>query len=274
MLLGAHESVAGGLHRAFERAVADGARAVQIFTKNARGWQTRPLQEGEVSAFRAAAGATRISVAAHASYLINLAAEDPQLRQKSLDGLSDEVARCDALAVPLLILHPGSHPDAARGVDLVAQALAEVRLRHPRSRTTILIENAAGQGNCLGASFDQLAAIRTPLGRPGWLGYCLDSCHLFAAGHDISSADGYRRTLDAFDAAVGLGLVRAFHLNDSKGPLGCRLDRHEDIGRGHLGRTAFGLLVNDPRFADVPAFLETEDGRQRPNLRALRSLLH
>ncbi len=274
MLLGAHESVAGGLQRAFERAAEDGAEAIQIFTKNARGWQARPLAEAEVAGFREQAAASRVPSLAHASYLINLAAEDAVLRDKSLAAMTDEVARCDALGVPLLVVHPGSHPDPERGVGLVAEALAEVRRRRPRSPTAILLENTAGQGNCLGHAFTELGAIRRALRSPAWLGFCLDSCHLFAAGHDVTTPAGYRRTMEAFDEAAGLAHVRAFHLNDCKGPLGCRLDRHEDIGKGQMGLRAFEALVNDRRFEGLPGVLETEDGHQRQNLTALRALLH
>ncbi|HUB05585.1 MAG TPA: deoxyribonuclease IV [Myxococcales bacterium] len=274
ILLGAHESVAGGLHRAFGRAADDGAEALQIFTKNARGWQAKPLGSTDVAEFREEAARRRLPTAAHASYLINLAAEDPGLREKSIAGMADEVARCEALGVPLLVVHPGSHPDGTRGVQLVAEALAEVRRRQPSRVTRILLENTAGQGNCLGHDFAELAAMRRALRSPAWLGFCLDTCHLFAAGHDVTTGDGYRRTIDAFDEAAGIAHVGAFHLNDCKGPLGCRLDRHEDIGKGRMGLAGFEALVNDPRFAGVPAVLETEDGHQRKNLRALRALLH
>lgn len=274
ILLGAHESVAGGLYRAFERAAEDGAEAIQIFTKNARGWHAKPLLPDDVAAFRDAAAACRLPSAAHASYLINLAAEEPELREKSIAAMADEVTRCDALGVPLLIVHPGSHPDRSRGAELVAAALAEVRRRCPRSPTRVLLENTAGQGNSLGHGFDELAAMRRALRSPAWLGFCLDTCHLFAAGHDLGSADGYWRTIESFDEVVGLAHVGAFHLNDCKGPLGCRLDRHEDIGKGRMGLAGLEALVNDPRFAGIPAVLETEDGHQRRNLRALRALLH
>ncbi len=271
-LLGAHESVAGGLHLAFERASADGAEAIQIFTKNARGWAGKPLAPEDAARFRAAARAARVPAVSHASYLVNLASEDPGIRGKSLDAMADEVARCDALSVPLLVVHPGSHPDPARGAALAGQALREVRRRAPRSRTRILIENAAGQGHSLGRTFEELAAILRAAGSPAWLGVCLDSCHLFAAGHDIRTPRAYARTLAAFDAAVGLSRVRAWHLNDSKGPLGCRVDRHENVGDGQIGLAAFACIVNDARFASVPAVLETEEGSQKENLRRLRAL--
>jgi deoxyribonuclease-4 len=274
LLLGAHESVAGGLCKAFERAASDGAEAIQIFTKNARGWAAKPLDDTDVEDFRRAAKATGVPSAAHASYLINLAAEDPELRQKSLDAMTDEVERCDRLGVPNLVVHPGSHPDGERGVALVAEALREVRRRRPRSPTCILLENTAGQGNSLGWQLEQLAALHQAVGKPRWIGFCLDTCHLFAAGYDLSSQAGYRSTMARFDELIGLPLVRAFHLNDCKGPLGCRVDRHEDIGKGHMGLLGFACLVNDRRFRGVPAVLETEEGHQQQNLATLRSLVH
>jgi deoxyribonuclease-4 len=272
LLLGAHESVAGGLAKAFERATSDGAQAIQIFTKNARGWAAKPLEPQEVADFRQAAKSTGVPSAAHASYLINLASEDPELRRKSLDGMTDEVARCDLLGVPSLVVHPGSHPDEKRGVALVASALREVRKRRPRSPTRILLENTAGQGNSLGHRIEQLAALQRALGKPAWIGFCLDTCHLFAAGYDLSTTAGYRSTMAQFDEQVGLSLVRAFHLNDCKGPLGCRVDRHEDIGKGQMGLAGFECLVNDRSFHGVPGMLETEDGHQQANLAALRAL--
>ena len=274
ILLGAHESVAGGLSRAFERAAEHGAEAIQIFTKNARGWKARPLDDAEVKGYRAASAHARLPACAHASYLINLAAHDPEQRAKSLDAMEDEILRCDLLGVPLLVVHPGTHPDEARGLALIADALRELRRRRPGSPTRILLENTAGQGSSLGHRFEQLRTVLTDVGEATWLGVCLDTCHLFAAGHDLSTPDGYRRTLDSFDELVGLSRVAAFHLNDCKGPLGCRVDRHENIGKGRLGLAAFECLVNDRRFHGVPAVLETEEGRQIENLAALRALIH
>ncbi len=271
--LGAHESIAGGPSRAFERAAADGAEAVQIFTKNARGWAATPIPREERARFRAAAAAARIPVIAHASYLVNLAAEAPVLREKSIAAMAEEVARCEALGIPDLVVHPGSHPDPERGAVLAASALGEIRRLSPQGGTHILLENSAGQGHGFGRRFEDLAAIRRAAGRPSWLGYCLDTCHLFAAGYDIASAGGWREVAETFDAIAGLPHVRALHLNDSKGPLGCRVDRHEDIGKGHIGLPAFAALLSDPRLAGIPGLLETEDGRQSENLAALRALL-
>jgi deoxyribonuclease-4 len=176
--------------------------------------------------------------------------------------------------VPHLVVHPGSHPDEKRGISLVAAALKEVRKRRPKSPTKILLENTAGQGNSLGWSAEQLGALHKALGKPAWIGFCLDTCHLFAAGYDLSTSAGYRKTMAQLDGAIGLSLVRAFHLNDCKGPLGCRVDRHEDIGKGQMGVAGFECLVNDRRFSGVPAMLETEDGHQQANLAALRALVH
>ncbi|MHB1846579.1 MAG: deoxyribonuclease IV [Deltaproteobacteria bacterium] len=274
ILLGAHESVGGGLSKSIARAEAHGAQALQIFTKNARGWKAKPLEGDEVQAFRAEVARAKLPALSHASYLINLGAEDPELRAKGLDAMEDELARCDALGVPALVVHPGTHPDRDLGIALVIEALREVHARRPKSPTRILLENTAGQGSSLGCRFEDLGDVFTALGTPGWLGVCLDTCHLFAAGFDISTAAGYAETLARFDEQVGLSLVRAFHLNDCKGPLGCRVDRHEDIGQGKLGKKAFECLVNDPRFRGLPAVLETEEGSQEKNLAALRALLH
>jgi deoxyribonuclease-4 len=271
VLLGAHESIAGGLDRALERAGEHGSRAVQIFTKNARGWKARPLSAEQVEGFRAARRATPLPVLAHASYLINVAAEPGELRDRSLQALADEVERCELLGIQALVLHPGSHPDPERGLELVSSALQDQR---GRVRTTqILLENTAGQGSSLGRNFEELAGILDRVGAVDpWLGICLDTCHLFAAGYDIGSKAGYDRVLGDFDRQIGLDQVRAFHLNDSKGILGCRLDRHEDIGEGCLGTAPFRRLINDARFSGVPAVLETEDGQQERNLALLRSL--
>ena len=257
MLLGAHESIAGGVSRAFARAEAHGAEALQIFTRSARGWSCPPLAEDERAAFRAEAKRTGMSAVAHASYLVNLATEDAQLRARSLEGLWDELSRCEALGVGLLILHPGSHPDAETGTRLVADAINELHARARGFQSRLCLEVTAGQGASLGWRFEHLAAILGFVKAPSRVGICLDTCHLFAAGYDISSERGCRDVLAEFDQVVGLSRVVAFHLNDCKKPLGCRVDRHEELGAGTLGLAPFRLLVNDERFRGVPAVLET-----------------
>lgn len=273
MILGAHEGVAGGVSAAFARAEADGADCLQIFTRNVRGWAARPLDPDEVERFRAESRRTRKPVAAHSTYLVNLCSTDEAIRQKSWDALADELARCEQLGIRWLVFHPGSHADESAGIRLVGDGMIQALERSP-GKTRLLVETTAGQGSCLGWRFEQVAAIREAV--PGALrrrvGVCVDTCHLHAAGYDLSSAEGYEATFDALDRNVGLGCVEAFHLNDCKKPRGCRVDRHEHIGEGALGLDAFRRLVNDRRFAELPAFLETEL-RFKENLARLRSLL-
>jgi deoxyribonuclease-4 len=273
MRLGAHEGIAGGVSTAFARAEADGAECLQIFTRNARGWAAKPLEEDEVVRFRKEARRTRLPVAAHSSYLINCAASDPDLRGKSWDALTDELGRCERLGIPALIFHPGSHADVAEGTKLAAEAMTRA-LEEVPGKARLLVETTAGQGACFGYRFEQVAAIRdaVPPSVRRRTGVCVDTCHVFAAGYDVSSQDGYERTIEALDEVVGLSNVRAFHLNDSKKPLGCRVDRHEHIGQGVMGLTPFRCLVNDPRFAETPGFLET-DLRFKENLEVLRELV-
>jgi deoxyribonuclease IV len=273
MLLGAHEAIAGGVSTAFARAEEDGADCLQIFTRNARGWAAKPLEDEEIARFRAESKRTGKPVAAHSSYLINAAATDAEIRRKSWAALADELDRCEQLGIPALIFHPGSNPDEGEGLKLVAEAMARAIEAVP-GQACLLTETTAGQGASLGHTFEQLAAIHD--GLPKALrrraAVCVDTCHLFAAGYDLTTDAGYAATFDTLDRTLGLARVKAFHLNDSKKPLGCRVDRHEHIGEGAMGRSPFRRLVNDARFAAVPAFLETEL-KFRENLAVLRSLI-
>ncbi|MGC3997457.1 MAG: deoxyribonuclease IV [Anaeromyxobacter sp.] len=273
MLLGAHEPIAGGVSTAFARAEADGADCLQIFTRNARGWAARPLEDEEVARFKGEAKRTRKPVAAHASYLINAAAADGQIRRKSWEALADELGRCEQLGVSALIFHPGSHEDEKEGTKLVVEAMQRALERVP-GKVKLLVETTAGQGSSLGWRFEGLAAIREGLPKAvrRRTGFCFDTCHVHAAGYDLLTEDGYGQTLTALDRAVGLSSIEAFHLNDSKKELGCRVDRHEHIGDGAMGLAPFRRLVNDPRFADVPGFVETES-RFKENIEVLRRLV-
>jgi deoxyribonuclease-4 len=274
MLLGAHEGIAGGVSKAFARAEADGADCLQIFTRNARGWAARPLEDGEVESFRTEARRTGKPVAAHSSYLINCAASDPEIRRKSWEALADELGRCERLGIPALIFHPGSHEDEREGVRLVGEAMTQALARVP-GRAKLLVETTAGQGTCLGWRFEQVQAIReeVPSAARRRVGACVDTCHVHSAGYDLMTEEGYGRTIAELDRSVGLRHVRAFHLNDSKKPRGCRVDRHEHIGEGTLGLDPFRRLVNDARFAEIPGFVETES-RFKENIEVLRSLVH
>lgn len=287
--LGAHLSIAGGLPRAVDRAEASRCEALQIFTKSAGQWRARPLPPEEVALFRRRVAETGIRpVVAHNSYLINVATSQPELRAQSIAALGEELDRAHALGLDGLVMHPGSYTSGTEsdGLRLIAEALALILRERPRVRTKILLEHTAGQGTNLGHRFEHLAEIIDRLGGTSRVGVCLDTCHLLAAGYDICSPDGYRRTFEAFDRIVGIPRIQAFHLNDSKKPCGSRVDRHEHIGKGCLGLEPFRMLLNDPRFARHPMLLETPkletpESRRRSdvdpwdgrNLRALRRLI-
>jgi deoxyribonuclease-4 len=269
-------SIAGGLHLALERGRDVGCSVVQIFLKNQRQWTARPYADSEVREFRAAWKATGIRVVfAHASYLINLATPVPAEWRRAVDVFHDELERAEALGLPFVVIHPGSHRGSGveEGVRRVAQAIDLLHERTRGQRVRIVLENTAGGGASIGRSFEELAAVVGAVREPDRVGVCLDTCHLFAAGYDIRSADGYRLTMARGLRLLGRGRVRAFHLNDARQPLGSGLDRHEKIGRGHLGVETFRRLMNDRRFARVPMALETpKDPEPRADRDALALL--
>jgi deoxyribonuclease-4 len=280
--LGAHMSIAGGYYKAVEAAAALGMQTVQLFTKNNNQWRAKPLSEDDVRQFREAIVRTGVAKpCAHNSYLINLASPNDELWQKSLEALVVEVERAEALGLDGVVMHPGSHVESTieDGLSRIVSAIDEVQRRTAGVRTELWLENTAGQGSNLGHRFEQLAAILQAVQQPERLGVCVDSCHLFAAGYPLTTAAEYKATFDEFDRVVGLQRLRAFHLNDSKKPFGSRVDRHEHIGEGCLGLEPFRHIVNDPRFAGLPMYLETEKGQRDGeeldaiNLRTLRGLL-
>ena len=279
-LLGAHMSIAGGVHQALYRAQQAGCDAVQIFTKPSRQWQGKPLTEEDIAAFREAQQATGIAVViAHDSYLLNLAAADLSLWEKSLHAFIDEMERCEALHIPTLVAHPGAHVGAGEEIGLanIARAIDAVHTACAGFRTRITLEITAGQGTCLGYRFAHMREILARVRDSERLRFCFDTQHAFAAGYDLRTADGYERTFAEFDETIGLNLLVAFHLNDAKKDLGCRVDRHEHIGKGFLGLDAFRLLLNDRRFWGLPMCLETPKSddchEDRENLATLRGLL-
>jgi deoxyribonuclease-4 len=275
-LLGAHMSIAGGLALALERGRAVGCSVVQIFLKNQRQWVARAYTDSEIREFRAAWKATGIRVVfAHASYLINLATPVAAEWRRSVDAFADELTRAEALGLPFVVIHPGSHraTGLAEGIRRVARAIDRLHARTRGHRVRIVLENTAGGGSSIGRSFEELAAIVDTVADPGRVGVCLDTCHLFAAGHDIRTADGYRTTMARCLRLLGSRRVRAFHLNDARAPLGSGLDRHEKIGRGYLGVEPFRWLMTDRRFARVPMALETpKDPEPRADREALALL--
>ncbi len=280
-------SIAGGMPRAVERARSVGATALQVFVKSSNQWAARPFDEGEVEAFRRAAREAGIDrhVIAHASYLINLATPDDSLWERSVEALAVEVERSAALAIPSLVLHPGSPREAGVefGLSRVAKALDRVLLRDGRAArrregVTVLLEVTAGQGATLGRTFEELGAIIARARSAERIGVCFDTCHALAAGYEFRTESGYRSTFAALDRAVGLGRLRAIHLNDSKADLGSRKDRHEHIGKGTVGLEAFGRILNDRRFSSIPMVLETPKdettlAEDRENLAVLRGLV-
>jgi deoxyribonuclease IV len=279
-LLGAHMSIAGGVDKALLLGKEVGCDTAQIFTKSSRQWVSKPLSEEEIARFHAAKKATGFPiVVAHDSYLYNFAAPDEALRKKSVNGLIDEMERCEALGVAYLIAHPGAHVGAgeAVGIKTIAKSIDEMHKACPGYTTKLAIEITAGQGSNLGYRFQQVRQIIDATKAPERLRVCFDTEHAFAAGYDLRTKDGYERTFAEFDETIGLDLLVAFHLNDAKKDLGCRVDRHEHIGKGFLGLEAFRLLLNDKCFWGLPMCLETPKSddchEDRENLAILRSLL-
>lgn len=259
--IGAHMSVAGGVSKAVDRAVAHGCEALQIFSKNASQWRGKPLDPAEVRAFRRRVDQTGVTpVVAHASYLINLATTFPLLRERSLAAFIDELERADALGLLGVVIHPGTCTAGSEdtALRLIAEAIVQAFKARPRRRTMVLLEHTAGQGRTVGHRFEQLAAIIAHANGSKRLGVCLDTCHLVASGYDIVSEHGYRDTFETFDRLIGIDRLKVFHANDSKKPCGSRVDRHDHIGNGCLGLPPFRRLLHDPRFAGLPMLIETE----------------
>lgn len=280
-LIGAHMSAAGGADRAVKAAALAGFGSVQLFTKNNNRWAAPPLTDAHASAFRAALAETGLRrPVAHNSYLINLASPVDALWNQSIDAMTVEVERCQALGIGDLVAHPGAHLKSGEeaGLARVAGALDEVHRRTAGTSVYIDLETTAGQGSCLGHRVEHLGRILGLVKAPERLGVCIDTCHLFAAGYPLDPGDGYDETIDQIDREVGLGRVRVWHLNDSLRERGSRVDRHAGIGRGHLGLDPFRAILNDPRISPAPMILETpkgDDGGEpldALNLRALRDL--
>lgn len=259
-MLGSHLSIAGGLPLAVDRAVVNACEALQIFSKSSNQWRARELPADEVRSFRAKVEHASLGpVIAHASYLINLAAPDPVLRKRSIDAFGEELDRAEALGLAGVVIHPGAYTTGteARGLRLVAGAVSRLLRARRQGRTLVILEHTAGQGTSLGWRFEHLARMLEHLDGHPRVAICLDTCHLWAAGYDLATEDGYRETFESFDALVGLDRLRVFHVNDSKKDRGSRRDRHDHIGKGTIGLDAFRRLLNDPRFARLPMILET-----------------
>jgi deoxyribonuclease IV len=280
LLLGAHVSVAGGVHKAIARGAELGCTVVQIFTKNASQWKARPLEQSEARDFKLERNRIGIMALAHDGYLINLGSPNPDLLLKSRASFREEMDRAEELEIPYLIMHPGSHVGSGEdaGLRSVVQSLNAMLKSTAGYRVSILLENTAGQGTALGYSFDHLRRIIQDSTAAERIGICLDTCHAFAAGYDLSNASGYESVMEELDAKIGLDRLKALHLNDCRKGLGQRVDRHEHIGKGKLGLECFRAIMNDSRLNRVPKFIETpkilNDQDMDPvNLGLLRSLV-
>ncbi len=280
---GAHLSIAGGVHNAIKSAVRIRCDCLQVFVKNQQQWSAPPLDPGVVRQWRRLRRENDIEpIVAHATYLLNLATPADDLWRKSIDAFTEEIRRCAVLGIGDIIVHPGSHrgTSVAAGIDRVASAVDEVCSATKGSGVRILLETTAGSGDSVGGRFEHLAAMIERSRSKRRLGVCVDTCHIFAAGYDIREERRYEEVMAELEQHVGLQRVRCIHLNDSKRELGSRVDRHEHIGKGKIGRRGFRHIVNDEHLAHVPKILETpkgEDGRGRNldkmNLAKLRRLI-
>ena len=276
-LLGAHISTRGGLHTVFDRAAAVNASALALFAKNSNQWKGKAMSDDDVALFAKTRNVRPLLT--HASYLINLATTSAEFHQKSIEAMIDELDRAERLGIHAVVLHPGAHVGAGvdAGIEQIARSLDQIHAAIPNHKVVTLLETAAGQGSCLGCSFEELGRIQSLVNDKARVGVCFDTCHVFASGYELRNRDGYERTMDALETHVGIENVGAFHLNDSKKPLGSRVDRHEHIGDGEIGTAAFSFLLNDERFRGIPKVIETpktvEHESDWRNLTLLRSLL-
>lgn len=259
LLLGAHLSIAGGLEKAIMAAPSLGCTCLQMFTHSNRQWKITPITQDQVAAFAAARKETGIdAIVVHASYLINLASADAKTRALSQLTLKKELERCELLKIPTLVLHPGASlsQERSKGMEYVSEALEKMLGQVP-GKSVVCLELMAGQGSVLGASLEELATMRAGVSQKKRIGFCLDTCHAFAAGYDFTTPTTYKAFWKKLDTVLGLEHLKAIHLNDSKGKLGSHLDRHANIGKGELGLEPFRLIMNDPQLFDIPKILET-----------------
>lgn len=278
MLLGAHESITGGVDKALERGRDDTCDCMQIFSKNQMQWKTKPVDLEEAERFKANCREFKVAeTVIHDSYLINLASPNRILLKQSREAFLDEMVRAKHLGVRNLIFHPGAHMGSGEqeGLKRIAESLNWARASFGSGDVRLVLEITAGQGSVLGYSFDQLAKIISLLEDQANVGVCFDTAHAYAAGYDVKTKKGYERTFDLFDELIGIELLRAMHINDSKVKQGSRVDRHEQIGSGFIGLEGFRNFVNDKRWAQVPLVLETPLGEKgyKKELKALRGLV-
>lgn len=278
LLLGAHMPIGGGIFKSIEIGESIGCTTIQLFTHSNRQWRLKPLTQEAIKQFKETQKTSSITITvAHASYLLNIGSANKAMRNTSTKTLFDELERCDELGIPYLVLHPGAYTSSTIE-DCLKHIIEQINdIFEKRSgKTMLLLENTAGQGTLVGSKFEELAYIRRGVYKKSRLGFCFDTCHAFAAGYDFSTEKKYEDMWKDFDDIIGLENLHVFHINDSKKELNSHVDRHELIGKGHIGLEAFRLIFNDPRFYDVPKILETpklsikEDIK---NMEVLKSLL-
>lgn len=279
-LIGTHVSARGGLHRAYERGTRIGCTTIQVFTKNSNQWAGGPIADEDIQKYETARGkATIAPVVAHAAYLINLAAVNPALLRRSRKALEEELRRCEAFGLYGVIVHPGAHMGKGEreGIERIAESINLVHDRTAGLSAFTILETTAGQGTSLGYRFEQLRAMIEGIEQQRRVAVCIDTCHLFAAGYPIQTETGWESTMQEFHDTIGFRRLAVVHVNDSARELGSRIDRHEHIGRGKIGKDGFRMLMNDPRFRLLPKILETEKSEDMhedvENMAVLRSLI-
>lgn len=258
-LLGAHMSIAGGVDKAIERGQSIGCTAIQIFVKNNNQWQGKQLSEEEIERFKEKQKESGIFVFAHTGYLINLASPKEDVYEKSMGSMLEELERSERLGIPFIVLHPGSSLDTPKedGIKKIAKSINELFKKTDGYKVKIALETTAGAGSSIGSKFSEIGEIIALIGDKKRIGVCFDTCHSFAAGYDIKTKKGYKKTWEEFDKEIGLKYLLAFHINDSKQPFESHKDRHEHIGKGTLGLEPFRMILNDKRFNNIPMCLET-----------------
>jgi len=280
LLIGTHVSVSGGLHRACERGTRIGCTTMQVFTKNSNQWEGKPFADEDIQSYKTAQAKSSIApVVAHAAYLINLCAVNSAVLEKSRHALEDELRRCEVLGLQGLVFHPGAHMGRGEegGIRLIAESINAVHERTAGFRTLTILETTAGQGSALGYRFEHLRGIVDRVNQQHRMAVCIDTCHLFAAGYPIHTKEGWEGTIMDFDQIIGLHRLAVVHVNDSRKEFGSRVDRHEHIGKGYIGKDGFRMLMNDSRFDRIPKILETDKSEDMhedvENMAILRSLV-
>jgi deoxyribonuclease-4 len=275
--VGFHVSIQGGISNSVDNAKKIGCTAFQIFSRNPRGWAAKQLAPEDVRLFKSklsASGIEKNSVIVHMPYLPNLSGPDGEFYTKSVETLTGEMQRCSALGIPYLVIHLGSHREKGvkNGIDQLVKAIETAQAKSGAG-PVVLLENNAGQENSVGGNFEELRLILDRLDEPKEFGVCLDTCHLFASGYDLGTKAEVDKTLEKFDSIVGLKELKFIHLNDSKGPLGSNLDRHEHIGLGMIGKEGLAAFLNHRAVRGLPVIMETPVDERRSDLENLKVVL-